>query len=60
MKLHHLELTGFGPFRERQVVDFEGVPIGPTWGGRFFRSASRAVERATMVSHVESPARAAS
>ncbi|MGK3951486.1 AAA family ATPase [Microbacterium sp. I2] len=23
MKLHHLELTGFGPFRERQVVDFD-------------------------------------
>lgn len=23
MKLHRLELTGFGPFRERQVVDFD-------------------------------------
>ncbi len=23
MKLHHLELTGFGPFRERQVIDFD-------------------------------------
>lgn len=23
MRLHHLELTGFGPFRERQSVDFE-------------------------------------
>ena len=23
MKLHKLELTGFGPFRERQVVDFD-------------------------------------
>ena len=23
MKLHRLELTGFGPFRERQIVDFD-------------------------------------
>ncbi|MFF2485970.1 AAA family ATPase [Microbacterium sp. NPDC058062] len=23
MRLHHLELTGFGPFREKQSVDFE-------------------------------------
>ncbi|MFS0866515.1 AAA family ATPase [Microbacterium sp. 179-B 1A2 NHS] len=23
MKLHRLELTGFGPFRERQVIDFD-------------------------------------
>ncbi|WP_106814903.1 AAA family ATPase [Microbacterium timonense] len=23
MRLHRLELTGFGPFRERQIVDFE-------------------------------------
>ena len=23
MRLHRLELTGFGPFRERQVVDFD-------------------------------------
>jgi len=23
VKLHRLELTGFGPFRERQVVDFD-------------------------------------
>ncbi|WP_239640070.1 AAA family ATPase [Microbacterium sp. B24] len=23
MKLHRLELTGFGPFRETQVVDFD-------------------------------------
>ncbi|HVL60198.1 MAG TPA: AAA family ATPase, partial [Microbacterium sp.] len=23
MRLHRLELEGFGPFRERQVVDFD-------------------------------------